>query len=218
MSEHFAPAELSNGDRIVLDPSASGGGMRQMALHLRRKDGSTRSVLLPYPRAGLGGGRIIVSPSEQMAVLSIYSGQSEEGYELFNIADAITRVGGLGYEFGEFASYCFSPDETLLVMALAFTCSEWWLPWDDGEAEPDGAERLAFGFGQLRLHEVATGKISVHELRVSAPQRWQPTRADYDPDLRPIFLSAQALPLSMPWAAVEIRIPIPDVVLLPVDR
>ncbi len=161
MSEHFAPAELSNGDRIVLDPSASGGGMRQMALHLRRKDGSTRSVLLPYPRAGLGGGRIIVSPSEQMAVLSIYSGQSEEGYELFNIADAITRVGGLGYEFGEFASYCFSPDETLLVMALAFTCSEWWLPWDDGEAEPDGAERLAFGFGQLRLHEVATGKISV---------------------------------------------------------
>src|SRR5262245_33007743 len=114
MSEHFSPAELSNGDRIVIDPSASGGGVRQMAVHLHRKDGRTDSVLLPYPDAGLGGGRIIVSPSERLAVLSIYSGQSEEAYELFRIADGFTRVGGLGYQLGEFASYCFSPDESLL--------------------------------------------------------------------------------------------------------
>ena len=216
-SNDIAPANLANGSRIDVDPWAFGDGRRQVAVRLLRKDGSADSVPLPYPRAGLAGGRIIVSPSERLAVLSIYSGQSEEGYELFGIADRLTHLGSLGYQIGEFASYCFSPDESLLVMALPNRCGEWWSPWDDGEAEPAGSGRLAFSFGQLRLHEVATAKISVHDLRINVAEGWEPARTNYDPDLRPVCLSAQTLQLHMPWGAVTISIPAPEVIVLPVD-
>ena len=214
MSENFETAGLSDGSRILVEVSASDSGKSQVAVQLLRKNGSSEIVLLPYPSAGLSGGRIILSPSERFAVLSTYSGQSEEAFELFEIANGLTKVGGLGYQFGEYASFCFSPDESLLVMALPFMCSEWWQPWDDGEAEPDGSERLAFAFGQLHVHDVTNGKSSVHELRISAPEGWQPERTDYDPDLRPVFHSEHALQLAMPWAPVVIPIPVPDVVVL----
>jgi hypothetical protein len=216
MSKDFAPVELASGGRLSVEVSAPGNGGR-LAVQLRRNDGSVDAVLLPYPRAGLGGGHILLSPSERFAVLSMFSGQSEEAYELFRIADGITRVGGLGYQFCEAASYCFSPDETSLVMALPFTCSEWWLPWDEEEAEPDGAGRFAFGFGELRLHQIVTGDISVHELRVNAAEGWQPARTEYDPDLRPRFLSRHQLALSMPWGEITVPVPLPDRVVMAVD-
>jgi hypothetical protein len=143
----------------------------------------------------------------------MFSGQSEEGHELFTLADGLKRVAGLSYQYGEGASFCFSPDETILVMALPFTCSEWWYPWDDGEAEPDGFGRLSIGFGQLWVHEITTGKISVHELRVSASEDCKLEHLDYDPDLKPQFLSQKELELSMPWKVFVIPIPIQDVVV-----
>jgi hypothetical protein len=216
MNEDITPVELSNGARIVIQTSAPVSSTSRVSVQLRLKDGAVDEVLLPYPRAGLGGGRIIVSPSERFALFAMFSGQSEEAYELFGIGRGITRVAGLSYQFGEGASYCFSPDEKFLAMALPFMCSEWWLPWDDEEAEPDGEGRLSFGFGQLRLHEIATGEISSHELRVSASEGWQPARTEYDPDLKPRFLSGPQLALSMPWGEVAVPVPIPDIVVMPV--
>jgi len=57
----------------------------------RRRMSGTRGVSqveLPYPSAGIGGGRLLKSPSEGHVVLSLYSGQSEEGYEVFAQSDA----------------------------------------------------------------------------------------------------------------------------------
>ena len=58
------------------------------------------------------------SPSGRLALLSMFSGQSEEGYELFRLGPGITKVAGLRYRLGEAASSAFSPDEARLVMAL----------------------------------------------------------------------------------------------------
>jgi hypothetical protein len=102
-------------------------------------------------------------------------------------------------------------------MALPSRCSEWWIPWEEGEAEPDGAGRQVFPFGEIRIEQIVTRASSVHELHVSVPEDWQPSRQEYDPDLNP-HLTAHSLALSMPWGAVELPLPLPPVVKLTVDR
>jgi hypothetical protein len=169
-------------------------------------------VDLPYPQLGLAGGRIILSPSERFAVLSMFSGQSEEGYELFRVGDDIERLAGLPYQYGEVASFCFSEHEDLLLMALPFMCSEWWQLRENTEPEPDG-DRLAFGFGQIRVHEITTHTVSVHEIQVSVREGWKPNEAAYDPDLHP-RLEGERLMLSMPWGETQIRLPIPHNVVI----
>lgn len=205
---------LSNGTHLVAMLPSTAEGV--VAVQLRRGGRVVDEVRLPYPRAGLAGGRWIISPLERFAVLSVYSGQSEEGYELFRLGDGITRTTGLSYQFGEAASFCFSADEAVLVMALPFACVEWWVPWEDGEVERD-AGRLAFPFGQLRVHDIPTGNISVHDLRVSVPEDWQPSRGDYDPDLNPRVINEHHLALSMPWGEVELPLPLPKTITLLVE-
>ena len=215
MSDEIQPVTLSDGTSIAaVRPRATRG---PLAVRLLRASRVVDEVTLPYPRAGLAGGRLIVSPTERFVVLSMFSGQSEEGYELFRLADGITRVASLPYQFGEAASFCFSPDESVVVMALAFHSSEWWIPWEEGEGQPDGAGRLAFAFGQLRVHAIATNRISVHELRVSVAEAWQPARGEYDPDLHPRFVAERCLALNMPWGEVELSLPIGDTFTFSVD-
>jgi hypothetical protein len=137
----------------------------------------------------------------------MYSGQSEEGYELFQIGDGIARVSGLPYVFGDGAGFCFSADESILVMALAFSSMEWWLPWEEEAAEPDDDGRLVFAFGELRTHDIATSAISVHEMRVCVGTDWEPARREYDPNLEPRFIDQRRLALSMPWGDIELDVP-----------
>ena len=50
-------------------------------------------IVLPYPDRGVGGGQFVLSPSERTAILSLYSGQSEQGYEVFeSVPRCDTRV------------------------------------------------------------------------------------------------------------------------------
>jgi hypothetical protein len=145
----------------------------------------------------------------------MFSGQSEESYELFRVGDGLERVASMGYERGEVACFCFSKQEDLLLMALPDMCCEWWQPWEDGEAEPDGKGRLSFRFGQIRVLEIETNTVSVHEIRVSVDEGWEPNDAPYDPELNP-RLDAKRLLLSMPWGETEIPVPMPGTVVVPV--
>jgi len=189
-----------------------------IAVQLRRDGQVVAETGVPFPRLGLAGGRLIVSPRERLVLLALFSGQSEEGYELFQLGDGIVRISGLPYQSGEAADYGFSADESTLVMALPFNCIEWWLPWEEGEANSDGAGRLVFAFGQLWIHEIATSNISVHELRVSVAENWQPTRRAYDPYLKPRFTNdGRHLALSMPWGDVEVPMTLDDAVTLVVE-
>jgi hypothetical protein len=215
MSEEFEPATLSDGTSVVVRPSHPGYGT--ITVEHRRADVVLSQLAFRSPNAGLGGGCVILSPSEQLALVSLSSGQSEEGYELFDLTGGLRKVAGEPYRFGEAASFAFSSDEAQVVMALPFTCSEWWLPWDDGEVEPDGDDRLAFDFGQLRFQEIATGRLHVSTLRVSASRTWSPERAGYDPDMRPRFLASGRLAFSMPWGDVDTGLPAPATIVLPLD-
>jgi hypothetical protein len=184
-----------------------------VAVRLTRSGQVVAENRLPFPRRGLGGGRIILSPSQRFAVVSMFSGQSEEGYELFRLDAGLERVASLGYQPGEVAGFCFSNQEDLLLMALPDTCCEWWRPWEDGEGEADGEDRLSFRFGQIRVLNIETDTVSVHEIRVSVEEGWHPSDQSYDPDLKP-RLEGRRLLLSMPWGETEIPIPMPSVVVV----
>jgi hypothetical protein len=211
--EAIEPVSLSNGVTLAAEIPAN---ERAIAVRLLRDQRPAGEATIPYPSHGVAGGRFIVSPSERLAVLSLFSGQSEEGYDLFQLGETVSRIDGIPYQFGEGASFCFSADESILAMALPSLCSEWWIPWEEGESEPDGAGRLAFPFGQIHIHEIATGRMSVHQMRVSVPEDWQPSRAEYDPDLHPRF-TPNGFALAMPWGVVQLPFPLPPVVTFTVN-
>jgi hypothetical protein len=56
--EDFAPVELSDGSSLVVDLNSG----NEIIFQLHRRDGTVEQIHLTYPSAGLGGGRIIVSP------------------------------------------------------------------------------------------------------------------------------------------------------------
>ncbi|HET6878973.1 MAG TPA: hypothetical protein VFI31_02390, partial [Pirellulales bacterium] len=72
----------------------------------------------PCPDAGFGGGALALSPSEGLVLFSYFSGQSEESYRLISAGPQLRELGSCPYLFGEAASYAFSSDEQLMLMAL----------------------------------------------------------------------------------------------------
>src|SRR5262249_22576150 len=114
--------------------------------------------------------------------------------------------------FGEAASYAFSPDESLLLMALPARCSEWWSPWDDDELEDGERSRRYLEFGLARVQRLREGMASQHVIRVYPSDRWEPKRDDDDADLRPMIDNIGRVELRMPWGPLLLAPPIPEVV------
>jgi hypothetical protein len=198
----FEPCLLPDGSRLQLVPAARGGILLVTRHH---PSGKVDRLELPYPEAGFGGGRFRLSPSGRLALLAMFSGQSEEGYVLLGLERGLQQLAQQRYVFGEAASYAFSANESLLAMGLPASCVEWWRPWD-----------ASFAFGQIRIHDLASGDVSVSQLRVCAPLDWSPLRLDYDPDLRPHFRASGRLAWSMPWCEMEMALPLPDTFVVPV--
>ncbi len=71
----------------------------------------------PYPNAGLGGHKVVVSPRETHAAVWLFSGQSEVGYELFALTPKLMHLGGLPYHFGHSEAPVFSSDNAWLALA-----------------------------------------------------------------------------------------------------
>lgn len=216
-SDTIAPATLKDGRHIEVLFEVTADFPSAVELRLTKDERVVSVARLPYPRHGLAGGRLILSPSERLVLLATFSGQSEEAYDLFQLAGGMEKIASMSYEVGESASYGFSSSEDLLLMALPDTCCEWWLQWQDAEAEPDERGRLSFRFGQLRVHEIASNVVSVHEIRVSVPEGWAPDDSSYDPELYPRMPDEQRLVLSMPWGDVEVPFPVPTIVLMEVS-
>jgi hypothetical protein len=208
----FAPVTVSNGDRFVLQLPDSGGGTNAITLLRERGTREVERLTWPYPTAGLGGGGLTPSPSEKLLLFSCFSGQSEEAYRVISIGSAMRELCACEYRFGEAASYAFSPDEQVLLMALPSTCSEWWLPWDDRELQEDEAGRRYLEFGLIRIQDLRDSSASQHAIRVYPPDSWEPERGDYDADLRPDIDDAGGVTLRVPWGRLVLTRPIPEVV------
>ena len=206
----FEPVTVSNGDIFVVQPPA--GKATSIELLRRRGSAVVERLSWPYPSAGLGGGGLTVSASEKLLLYTYFSGQSEEAYRLISIESGMRELCACDYSFGEAASYAFSPDEALLVMALPTTSSEWWMVWDDDELERDDRGRRYIDFGLVRIQATRGPSFSQHALHVYPPDGWEPNRDEHDPDLRPTVENGGRIALSMPWGPLVLTPPLPKVV------
>jgi hypothetical protein len=166
------------------------------------------SLKLQFPSSGYGGGSIYVSPSEKYILFLFYSGQSEEAFTLLTNNDEISILYESGYLFGEAASYCFSEREGYLVQGLPYTCSEWWLPWIDGDVERDEEGYLYFPFGQINILNIQNSNLEKHEIIIQPKSNWQPNQEGYNPFLSPEIIGNDILKVSWPWGNENFKLPI----------
>ena len=199
---------LGDGSRVGLAEPP----MTSQRLRLERRRGrvTLASAALPYPAAGLGGGRFVASPSGRWLLFSYHSGQTEEGFVVLEAEDLRVHV-AQPYLPGVTATFGFDEAERALVMAAPLDASEWWWPWTEGETAPEPPGRRAAPVARLVHVDLSDG--SRHEVTVvaHAAENWIPRGSDFDPTLRP-RLSARSLALSFPWGEEHVPLPLADVV------
>ncbi len=185
---------------------------KNLTIDLCSNDEILESLELDYPSAGYGGGSIHLSPSKSKVVFTYYSGQSEEAFSIFELNNQLKTIFESVYFFGEAASYCFNRDESLFVQVLPRTCTEWWLPWEDGDLEEDEDCGGYFEFCDINILNMSTHKLSHHTIRVKPASTWQPPTDAEDPLLYPEFISESELSIRFPWGKTVLTLPFPKLI------
>jgi hypothetical protein len=147
MAEH---SQLRDGRTIRFED-----GWPDMCAVLEDNGVEIGSARVPRPSAGYGGHDLIVSPHESYAAVYIFSGQSQDGYELFELRPTLRRLEGVPYVRGEGGLLAFSSDEHWLAFATSVNPAL-------TDALGDGAtsERLTRWL-ELRMQELPRGPIVV---------------------------------------------------------
>lgn len=215
--------ELAGGKSLTFEADPIDG----MRLLLTRADGSLHALFLPFRSSGYGGATLLASPRGNLAVLAVYSGQGDIGYELLECAgDTLVCRAPLDDQQALLAEYAFSADQELLVTTLMWRMSEWWDGLDE-YAEP--AEVSDVSYGMLIVRDLEHDSETRHELRVEfARQGWEPDAPEetFAPPMRPALLAgvggvaadeahsprqtnaATHLRFDMPWGPESLRLPL----------
>lgn len=160
-----------------------------------------KGYTMPYPMEGYGGGILIVSPAEKYLVFSYFSGQSEEGFVLFDIADMCWNiVYEHMYSFGEGSNYFFINDEKILVEAKR---TGWWCE-EDSEADVEG--NSYYEFGELNFLDIDDGHFVTNKILVYPNDSWQEGITDngYIDDLE--AMGGNRFRIKLPWGTEEIEV------------
>lgn len=139
------------------------------------ENGGERSVLTVEARwlnSGVGGSEIVVSPDEQYAAVFHYSGESSQGYDMFQLSPRLEYLGGMD-EGGEGDPPIFSPGSQYLAH-LMMEPRGFLLP--SGEPDDDldyfilpDSGSLIFEFADLHTQALPGSGIEVHPLRAHLP-------------------------------------------------
>lgn len=159
------------------------------------------TIVLPYPHAGYGGHELVVSPDESHVALYLYSGQSEQGWELFSLSPELRHVGGLPYVNGEGDAPQFSPDGQWLAMCVAVERRVHGTDDDFEEVcDPDADDSVMVEWARLYVQHVSSTELSSQAVCVRVPRALDPDEvnewATYD-SMR--FVSPTSLELTTPW-------------------
>ena len=167
-----------------------------------------KSYTMPYPVEGYGGGILIVSPAEKYLVFSYFSGQSEEAFVLFDVADMCWNlIYEHMYSYGEGSNYFFINDEKMLVEAKR---TGWWSK-EDSEKDTDG--NSYYEFGELSFLDIEDGNFVTNKILVYPNDSWQEDITDngYIDDLE--ALGGNAFGIKLPWGTEEIEVLTSDIVI-----
>jgi hypothetical protein len=149
-------------------------------------NGARASV--PFPSAGYGGHELVVLGSERFLALYLFSGQSEVGWELFELQPQLRHLGGLPYLLGEGHPPVFSADEKWLAMVSTLR--------DIGPDEDD-PDALAIDWAEVRLQPLPGGPVAACTLRL----RFDEPPPEREPEYPRLVMVGppEPLELELPW-------------------
>lgn len=164
---------------------------------------SLSAASLPCPSAGVGGFVVAVSPKSTYLAVRLYSGQSEEGYELFALSSEVTHVGGMAYVFGmsDLSPMTFSPDESLVAMALLEEQIWWADPADDDRDWDSPSVGGLVEWTTLYVHRIGEPVPIRYALKVEVPDGWVlPEELAEDSAPRNLrFVGEREVDVDLPW-------------------
>lgn len=168
---------------------------------------------LPFPKAGYGGHELLLSPDEAWLALWLYSGQSEVGYELFELRPALRHIASLPYVFGEGEGPVFSADARLFALAWAIDPGIY--PWDV-EADDDGCTvaEHEVEWAAVHLRRLPDGAVSTCTITVRLPAGSREGEGSWYPS--ELAVEAGEVRLRTGWGTL-LRLPIPLPLALTID-
>lgn len=175
-------------------------------------DSSISRLVMPYPNEGVGGEEFIVSDDGCYLALFLNSGQSEVGYELFELEPQLRRLSGLPYVWGEGNAPIFSPGSKWIAIASAVNPH---LRLD--ELVEDSVSTIDVqSWAELRVQGVPHGDLALCARSLTPA-------ADYDLDdaLYPEieFISDDQILLKTPWETeFTIDLPLPESLTITAPR
>lgn len=163
---------------------------------------------VPYPLGGYGGGWIMLSPSENYLVFSYFSGESEEGFCLFQIEDSqLELIYDSGYLYGEEANYSFVNNERILVQT--FRTGAWYQ--ENAEADENGD--LYYEFGELNLFYIKKQGLSRHTIHVYPSDDWEEEVTDVG-TFAFSDVNGSEVHVTVPWGETTFYAPLENVLVI----
>lgn len=193
---------LSDNRRVVLEDDDD------IILSFVSDDKAESRFEVPYPSGGYGGGWLTLSPSKNYVVFSYFSGESEEGFCLFNIEDhQLKLVYDSGYLYGEEANYSFVNNERILVQTFRTGA------WYEENAEADENGDLYYEFGELNLFYMETQELSRHTIHVYPSDDWEEEVTDVG-TFAFSDLNGSEFHVTVPWGKATFYAPLESVLVI----
>ena len=169
---------------------------------------ASQRVTLPYPDAGYGGHELLLSADETYLVLFLYSGQCEQGYELFTYRPEFAHIASFPYVVGVGDAPVFSRDGRLLAMAWTLT------PGRVQKLASDVTESAAVPWVEVHLRRLDDGTVwsCLVQVRSVDGARFDAREHDVPEGLR---VTATEVAFDTDWGVqVRIPLPLPEVVVV----
>lgn len=165
---------------------------------------------ISYPSCGYGGGSLLLSMSEQILLFSYYSGESEEGYMLFQIYPAsLAFVYSSEILCGEGANYLFSDNDAFLFQMLPESIGPWYC--EDAEIDENG--NMFFALCQINVLNIQAKTVNRHTIHVFPSNHWDNDFVEAQPPHFLELINNRILSIAMPWGTEKLSLPLDDTII-----
>lgn len=206
MEDLMSHVTLADGRRIVLHDEDD------ISLSLVSNNGVEETLPFSHLPGNYGGGTLLLSPSQRYVIFSYFSGESEEGFALLEIANnRLKLLYDSDYLYGEDANYSFANDERTIIQTFRTGA------WYQNEAEIDENGDMYYEFGELNLFSLETNNLNRHTILVYPSDDWK----EEETDIGTFSFSGIAdgmLKVKMPWGIEAFEYPLQETLVVKFNK
>lgn len=197
---------LADGRRIVLHDEDD------ISLSLVLNNGVEEALSFSHLSGNYGGGTLLLSPSQRYVIFSYFSGESEEGFALLEIANnRLKLLYDSDYLYGEDANYSFANNERTIIQTFRTGA------WYQNEAEIDENGDMYYEFGELNLFSLETNNLNRHTILVYPSDDWKEEETDIGTFLFSGITDGM-LRVEMPWGIEAFEYPLQETLVVKFNK